>query len=56
MRDQKLPMLPPDAELETREVLKQLASTNRALAELKGYADTIPNKHRLSPYNGVKRK
>ncbi|MEQ8199575.1 MAG: Fic/DOC family N-terminal domain-containing protein, partial [Clostridiaceae bacterium] len=27
--------------------LKQLAITNRALAELKGYADTIPNKHIL---------
>jgi Fic family protein len=42
-----LPMLPPNAELETKAVLKQLVRANRALAELKGYADTIPNKHIL---------
>ncbi len=47
MNQQKLPMLPPNVELETSAVLKQLARTNRALAELKGYADTIPNKHIL---------
>lgn len=47
MREQKLPMLPPNADLETKAVLKQLARANRALAELKGYADTIPNKHIL---------
>ncbi len=47
MNDYNLPILPPDAELETKYVLKQLAKTNRALAELKGYADTIPNKHIL---------
>ena len=47
MSAQKLPMLPPDVELETKTVLKQLAKANRALAELKGYADTIPNKHIL---------
>lgn len=47
MNEQKLPMLPPNAELETKAVLKQLARANRALAELKGYADTIPNKHIL---------
>jgi Fic family protein len=40
-------MLPPDVELETKAVLKQLARANRALAELKGYADTIPNKYIL---------
>ena len=34
-------------ELETKKILKQLARANRALAELKGYADTIPNKHIL---------
>ena len=44
---QKLPMLPPHVDLETKSVLKQLARANRALAELKGYADTIPNKHIL---------
>jgi len=42
MIEQKLPMLPPEAEIETKAVLKQLAKTIRALAELKGYADTIP--------------
>jgi Fic family protein len=47
MNKQKLPMLPPNVELETKAVLKQLARTNRALAELKGYADTIPNKNIL---------
>ena len=47
MNDQTLPMLPPAVELETKPVLKQLAKANRALAELKGYADTIPNKHIL---------
>ena len=43
----KLPMLPPNIDLETKAVLKQLARANRALAELKGYADTIPNKRIL---------
>jgi len=47
MNEQKLPMLPPSVELETKKVLKQLAKANRALAELKGYADTIPNKNIL---------
>lgn len=47
MNEQKLPMLPPNTELETKAVLKQLARANRALAELKGYSDTIPNKHIL---------
>ncbi len=47
MDNQKLPMLPPSVELETTAVLKQLAKAHRALAELKGYADTIPNKHIL---------
>ncbi len=47
MFEQKLPILPPDIELESKLVLKQLARSNRALAELKGYADTIPNKHIL---------
>lgn len=43
----KLNFLPPEIDLETKVVLKQLANSNRALAELKGYADTIPNKHIL---------
>ena len=42
-----LKMLPPDVNFDTVKILKQLANTNRALAELKGYADTIPNKHIL---------
>lgn len=40
-------MLPPNIELESKEVLKQLAKANRSLAELKGYSDTIPNKNIL---------
>ncbi|MBT9157601.1 MAG: Adenosine monophosphate-protein transferase SoFic [Firmicutes bacterium] len=47
MSEYNLPMLPPTVELETKTVLKQLSRANRALAELKGYADTIPNKHIL---------
>lgn len=47
MNQFKLPMLPPNIELETKEVLKQLAKANRSLAELKGYSDTIPNKNIL---------
>lgn len=47
MKAFNLPMLPPAAELETRPVLRQLARASRALAELKGYAATIPNQHIL---------
>lgn len=43
----KLELLPPNKELETKRVLKQLARTNRVLAELKGYARTMPNQHIL---------
>lgn len=43
----QLPILPPQIDLETKNVMRQLAKANRALAELKGYADTIPNKHIL---------
>jgi len=42
-----LSLLPPDAELETRAVLKALAPAHRYLAELKGLAATIPNEHIL---------
>jgi len=39
-----LPLLPPTGvELETRAVLKQAIAANRALAELKGAGDIIPN-------------
>src|SRR5690554_6301885 len=47
MSHNKLPMLPPNIELENKEVLKQLAKANRSLAELKGYSDIIPNKNIL---------
>lgn len=42
-----LKRLPPKIDLETKSVLKQLAATHRALAELKGFADMIPNKNIL---------
>jgi Fic family protein len=38
-----LPLLPPDSELETRRVLKKCVGANKALAELKGAGDLIPN-------------
>lgn len=43
----ELKMLPPDKNLKTVRILEQLARTNRALAELKGYARTIQNQHIL---------
>jgi len=43
MSEFKLPKLPPEANLETVQILKQLSVANRALAELKGVARTIPN-------------
>lgn len=42
-----LPLLPPKKELETKRVLKQLVTTSKVLAELKGYAKTIPNQNIL---------
>ncbi|TJX12845.1 Fic family protein [Tissierella creatinini] len=42
-----LSKLPPSVELETKYVLKQLTRSHRALAELKGYSDMIPNKNIL---------
>jgi Fic family protein len=38
-----LPLLPFDRDVETKAVLRQLALSHRALAELKGVAATIPN-------------
>lgn len=38
-----LPLLPPKIDLETKEILKAAISANKALAELKGVANTIPN-------------
>lgn len=39
----ELPLLPPKAEIETKAVLKRCISANRALAELKGAGEVIPN-------------
>jgi Fic family protein len=39
----ELPLLPPDHDVETRAVLKKAISAGRALAELKGLGQTIPN-------------
>ncbi len=47
MDNNLLAMLPPKLNFESIEILKQLAKTNRALAELKGYSETIPNKNIL---------
>jgi hypothetical protein len=38
-----LPLLPPKAELETKAVLKKAIAANKALAELKGAGELIPN-------------
>lgn len=38
-----LPSLPPQAEIETKAVLKRSIAANRALSELKGFAQTLPN-------------
>jgi Fic family protein len=38
-----LPLLPPKAELETKTILKNAIDANRALSELKGIVNTIPN-------------
>lgn len=38
-----LPLLPPKAEIETMAILKKAISASRALAELKGLGETIPN-------------
>jgi Fic family protein len=42
-----LKMLPPAIELETKTVLKQLTRAHRALSELKGCANMIPNNNIL---------
>jgi Fic family protein len=47
MSDFSLKPLPPEADIETKMILKQLARSHRALAELKGFADTMPNKNIL---------
>jgi len=42
-----LPLLPPKANLETKAVLKKAIAANKALAELKGLGQTIPNQTML---------
>lgn len=44
---EKLEMLPLKKDIETKGVLKQLSKTSRALAELKGIAQTMPNQNIL---------
>ena len=44
MKEFTLTNLPPNYNFETVNILKQLARSNRALAELKGYSDTMTNK------------
>ncbi len=46
-----LPLLPPTADIETKAVLKQSIAANRALSELKGFAQTLPNQDLL--INGI---
>lgn len=43
----KVSLLPPDTDLETKPILKRLASAHRYLAELKGKSETIPNENIL---------
>ena len=38
-----MPLLPPKADIETKAILKKAISAGRALAELKGLGETIPN-------------
>lgn len=44
MTKYKIPTLPFKQDLETKQILKKVAIAHRALAELKGAADTIPNR------------
>lgn len=45
--ENSLRKLPPKENLETKEILRQLSRSHRALAELKGFSDMIPNKNIL---------
>ena len=44
----ELRYLPPEGDIESKTVLKQLNKATRALAELKAYAEVIPNKEMFS--------
>ena len=39
----KLPLLPPPVDIETKNIMRKAISANRALAELKNKADLLPN-------------
>jgi len=43
----ELPLLPPHADLESKEILRKAIRANRALAELKGAGELIPNQSML---------
>ena len=43
MSNYKLPFLPPTEEIETKAVLKKLVIAHKALAELNGVSETMPN-------------
>jgi Fic family protein len=43
----KLPKLPPQHKFDSIIILKQLLNTHKALTELKGFSDVIPNKNIL---------
>lgn len=43
----ELKKLPPNYNFDTVEILKQLSSSHKALAELKGYSEIVPNKNIL---------
>ena len=45
--EKKLEKLPLNKDIETKRILKQLSRTSRALAELKGIAQTMPNQNIL---------
>lgn len=45
--EKKLEMLPLNKDIETKRILKQLSRTSRALAELKGIVQTMPNQNIL---------
>ncbi|HEX9909847.1 MAG TPA: Fic/DOC family N-terminal domain-containing protein, partial [Desulfatiglandales bacterium] len=43
----ELPALPPDADVETKTILRKAISAGRTLAELKGLGESIPNQSML---------
>ncbi len=47
METERLKKLPLDKDIESRKILKKLASSHRALAELKGVVSSIPNENIL---------